>query len=138
MYATICISSWFTICLLPKVLGVLCQYHAPIHCRRITGRDTRRLYCVGGAANIHARPQDCAKAQLKHSVRVLSFLARSQDVSGAGSHEMISKAATCVAICLLLCVSDCGSQELGKSCCIDVKRQRKTSIVYRMCVFQPH
>ena len=99
-----------------------------------TGRDTRRLYCVyrrpGGVANIHARPQDCAKAQLKHSVRVLSFLARSQDVSGAGSHEMISKAATCVAICLLLCVSDCGSQELGKSCCIDVKRQRKTSIVY--------
>ena len=36
------------------------------------------------------------------------------DVSGASAHhEMVSKAATCVAVCLLLCVSDCSSQELG-------------------------
>ena len=129
MYATVCIYQ-LMVHHLPVTKGS--GRPLPVSCSDAlyTGRDTRRLYCVGGVANIHARPQDCAKAQLKHSVRVLSFLARSQDVSGAGSHEMISKAATCVAICLLLCVSDCGSQELGKSCCIDVKRQRKTSIVY--------
>ena len=28
---------------------------------------------------------------------------------------MISKAATCVVVCLLLCVSDCSSQDLGNS-----------------------
>ena len=56
-------------------------------------------------------------------------LAKPVDVCRASAHEMISKAATCVAVCLLLCVSDCSSQELGNSYICVLQRKKQAHVM---------